>query len=231
MRAEAALRESEARVRDSARHLAAVEEQERRRLATELHDSVGSSLGALALYQQDLIERLPSSPPASLVPVLEDAQAILTDAIANIRTITSELRPTLLDYANLPEALDDYAQQFQARSGISVMVQSDVKGLWQASTEENIALFRVTQEALHNCAKHAQASNIAIELLSSPGQAALTITDDGIGFNANGPSGEGKPWGMGLLSMRERTVAIGWQFELDSTEGRGTRIHVSRSFQ
>ena len=227
-RAEAALRESEAYVRDSARRLVAVEEKERRRLAAELHDSVGSSLGTLALYHKDLIERLPFENPFNLLPLLQDAQAVLTDAVATMRAITSDLRPTFLDYADLPEALADYARQFQARSGINVQVQFAGGTTWQAVQEEDIALFRITQEALHNCAKHAQASHVTLELESSQGHAALSITDDGIGFNPVCPIDEGRSWGQGLLSMRERAVAINWEFELESAAGHGTRIRVLR---
>ena len=228
MRAEGALRESEARVRDSARRVAAVEEQERRHLAAELHDSVGSSLGALAIYLKDITDRLPVATPDQLAPVLEDARAVLTDAVAAMRAITSELRPTLLDYAGLPEALADYARQFQARSGICVRMHSEGGTPWRATQEEDIALFRITQEALHNCAKHARAGTVTLELHASPRLTALTIVDDGIGFNPVCPVDDRRPWGLGLLSMRERAVAIGWQFELESAEGRGTRIRVSR---
>ena len=228
-RAEAALRESEGRLRESSRRLAAVEEQERRRLAAELHDRVGSSLGVLALYLKDLSERLSVEAPDKLAQVVDDARAVLTDAVAAMRSITSDLRPSRLDYASLPDALADYGRQFQARCGIPVELRVEVEGGWRGLPEEDIALFRITQEALHNCTKHAGARHVTLELRAAPGHAVLSITDDGIGFDPAGAKDQGQPWGQGLLSMRERAMAIGWSFELQSAAGEGTRIKVSRT--
>jgi len=130
----------------------------------------------------------------------------------------------LLEDRDLLSALEEYARKFEGNTGIAVEVRGADSGR-RLPAEEKIALFRITQEALTNCARHAQARTIAIELNTETDHLALSIADDGVGIDLAG--GNGKSKGLGLLSMQERAEAIGGKWRIESSPGRGTRVMVS----
>jgi PAS domain S-box-containing protein len=207
------------------RRVVAVQEEERRRLAAELHDSTSPNLSAVALNLGMIASDLAPSVLAAIDSRLADTRVLLADAIASIRDACAELRPATLDYAGLLRALQGHAEQFSRRTGIEVEVSCPDSQMRLAQETES-TLFRIAQEALTNAAKHAHAKTIKIEFAYADGQTELTISDDGVGFDpkALGQS-EHRP-GLGLLTMQERAEFAGGRFSLESAPEKGTRIRV-----
>jgi signal transduction histidine kinase len=137
----------------------------------------------------------------------------------------SELRPPMLDDYGLLPALQWYANEFSGRTGIQVSVDGneEMKRLSQAS---EIALFRIAQEALNNVAKHAHASHVHITLAHSNARLVMSLADDGAGLEAAPAPGSKRRPGLGMVTMRERTQAVGGQFEIGAAPGRGTQVVV-----
>ncbi len=222
--AEAAALTLAERIKDMTRRLGQAQEEERRRLAAELHDGVCSNLAAIGLNLVHLKKQLPSIDAAAMERRLSDLVAMIDEAKDNAKDISVDLRPLLHEDRNLLAALEDYGQKFGHSTGIAV----EVKGAGcdrRLPAAEKIALFRITQEALTNCAKHAQARAIAIELNTATDQSVLSISDDGVGFDFAGVNA--RKSGLGLLSMQERAEAIGGIWQIESAPGAGTRVTVS----
>jgi signal transduction histidine kinase len=154
--------------------------------------------------------------------LLDDTAGLIADTTLGIREISSNLRPTVLDDGGLLPALAAYAQQFTQRTGVVVRLHTqDATGALAPAMQSS--LFRIVQEALTNCAKHAKATSVTIRLLTDSSHlVALTIADDGVGFDVER---HGTP-GLGLLTMRERAEFLGGTFTVESTPGQGTRIQV-----
>jgi len=207
------------------RRVVAVQEEERRRLAAELHDSTSPNLSAVALNLGTIAADLAQGASAALDSRLADTRVLLADAIASIRDACAELRPATLDYAGLLRALQGHAELFSRRTGIAVEVSSSAPDRRLAPELES-TLFRITQEALTNAAKHAKASAIKIELAYAGEQTRLTISDNGVGFNPTGLGQADHRPGLGLLTMRERAEFAGGKFSLESEPGKGTRVSV-----
>jgi len=220
---QAALRLAE-RLRDMARRLGEAQEIERRRLASELHDGVCSNLAAIGLNLALLQRQLPQGDAAGAQRRLSDLIAQVDEAKVNAKDISVDLRPLLLEGRNLLSALEEYARRFEGSTGIAVQVKGG-SSRRRLPAEKKIALFRIAQEALTNCAKHAQAHAVAIELDNDPDHLLLSVTDDGVGIDLAGI--DGKKQGLGLLSMQERAEAIGCSWRIESMPGKGTRISVS----
>ena len=212
------------RLRNMTRRLGEAQEVERRRLAAELHDGVCSNLAAIGLNLALLQKQLPHSDAASVQRRLSGLIAQIDEAKTNAKDISVDLRPLLLEERDLLSALEDYARRFEGSTGIAVEVRGANSGR-RLPPEKKIALFRIVQEALTNCARHAQARMVAIELDCDPEHLLLSVSDDGIGIDLAGISG--KQPGLGLLSMQERAEAIGCRWRIDSTPGKGTRVSVS----
>ncbi len=219
-------READAlRLAELSRHVVAVQEEERRRLAGELHDRTSPNLAAASLNLGMIAADLPPRLSDGIESRLADTRALLAETIAGIRDVCADLRPATLDYAGLPHALREYAEQVSRRTGIAVKVSGEIPaGRLNADSES--MLFRITQEALTNCAKHAQASAVSIELSLGNPHAVLTISDNGAGFDPKALGQPGHRPGLGLLTMRERVEFAGGKFSLESAPGRGTRIRV-----
>jgi len=128
------------------------------------------------------------------------------------------------DYGLLP-ALQWYANEFSRRTGIHVEVDGDER-MVRLTQEGEIALFRIVQEALNNIAKHAHATRVHIALEHSDTQFIMSVSDDGVGIDAaQAPASRRRP-GLGMVTMRERTQAVGGQFEVGAASGGGTRVMV-----
>jgi signal transduction histidine kinase len=150
--------------------------------------------------------------------------ALIDEAKANAKDISVDLRPLLLHDRDLRSALEEYGRKFEDSTGIVVEMRGADSGR-RLPAEEKIALFRIAQEALTNCAKHAHANAVAIELHTDADRLLLSIADDGEGIDLTG--GSGQMQGLGLLSMQERAEAIGGRWEIVSAPGKGTRVMVS----
>jgi PAS domain S-box-containing protein len=223
-RAEYALRDAAAQLEALSQRLVALQEFERKELARELHDRIGQSLTALNINLKILATALPSQASDQLRARLADSEELVESTAAAIRNVMSELRPPMLDDQGLVPALDWYARQFSARTGISVAVRAQ-ESAERPAPEMEIALFRVVQEALNNVVKHAQASRVEIILGRSGSEYVMTVEDDGVGFDA-AEVAVAPQLGLGMVTMRERTQALGGRLEVRAGRGDGTRLTV-----
>jgi PAS domain S-box-containing protein len=222
--AEDALRRSAAELRALSRRLVEVQEFERKQISRELHDRLGQSLTGLSVNLSILGAALPPHADGELQSRLEDSAALLESTMGAIRNVMSELRPPMLDDFGLHLALDWYARQFAARTGIGVTVhcaQPDER----PAPEAEIALFRIAQEALNNVVKHARARRVEITLERSGSEYVMSVQDDGVGFDADGQHTARLP-GLGIVTMRERSQAVGGRFDIETLRGSGTRLSV-----
>ncbi|HSH28638.1 MAG TPA: GAF domain-containing sensor histidine kinase [Thiohalobacter sp.] len=203
--------------------LSEVQEHERRRLASQLHDQIGQSLTLLNLNLGFVKGRLPTEPASEVTAQLEDCMELVENIAENIRDVMMELRPAVLKNDGLIAALRWNARQFQQRTGVTTTVMGEEPIPRLPSTVET-ALFRVAQEALSNLAKHARASTATIHLDSRTHVARLSVRDDGIGFNACSIPQPGQEQGWGIQIMRERLATVAGRLHVESAAGCGTRI-------
>lgn len=193
--------------------------QERQRLAQHLHDAVNQSLFSASLIAEVLprvMERNPDEGQQSL----EDLRRLTRGAMAEMRSLLVELRPLVLTDSDLVDLLRQLGDAFTGRTNVPVTVTLAGQGVLPA--EVQVAFYRLCQEGLNNIAKHAQASQVVINLQYEAGCVELQIRDDGCGFDpANIPLGH-----YGLSMMRERSKAIGAEFTLVSQPGQGTEIII-----
>lgn len=213
------------RLREMTRRLIDVQEMERRRLAAELHDRIGSNLTAIGLNLGLMDAGLPASDSEEMADRVADCAALVEDSMVSARDISADLHPATLDYLGLLPALEEFGEKFQRRTGIEIRV-AGAGAKKRLPPQIEIAVFRIAQEALTNCAKHAQASLVMMDLRVDAGRFVFTITDNGEGFDVSQLSGGGGKPGLGLLSMRERAEAIGGSLRIESEPGKGTSIVI-----
>lgn len=214
------------RLIEQSRRLVAMQEDERRRLATALHDSASPNLAALDILLRTAAARQTGALAEDQALLLDDALALLKDTTYGIRDICADLRPSMLDYAGLAESIGSYARQFAERTGIAV--HADCSGAPAGLAPEiESNLFRVVQEAMTNIAKHSGASRVDVVLRDDDGWLNLTVADDGSGFDPVLLGADGRQPGIGLLSMQERAEFAGGSCVIDARPGAGTRITLS----
>jgi signal transduction histidine kinase len=202
------------------------QETERKRIARELHDATGQSLTAINLGLRGVENLLADSSPR-VAAQIKELKSFGTNALDELRQIITDLRPSQLDDLGLVPTLQWYIGEFEKRRSIPVdfIIEGDQARL---PSEYEIVLFRITQEALTNIAKHAKASYVAVTVHVYSGQICVMIEDDGCGFEpATVLDDERQLTGFGLLGIRERTLLLGGHYEIDSKPGRGTFIRVS----
>jgi PAS domain S-box-containing protein len=227
---EADQRKQAKRLEELSYRLVAVQEEERRRLAAELHDRASPNLAAIKITFGNLADSLPASVLAEAESCLADVRALLDDTTVGIREICTELRPTVLDYTGLIPALEGYAAQFMKRTGVVVCMKTPDDAIRLPKNIESV-LFRIVQEALTNCAKHACAKSVEIELACSVRQVTLLIKDDGFGFDPDVLGQSGQISGLGLITMKERAEFVGGKFSVTSHPLMGTEIRVELGSQ
>ena len=213
-------RVAEAKLRLLARQVVQSQEDERGHLARELHDGTSQTLVSAKLLIEsavDALDRERLTPP----PMLAKALLRLNDSLTEVRRISHRLRPALLDTLGLPAALQHLAGEFGEHGTVTAAVEIGTAPV-ELPQEVKTALFRVTQEALTNVRKHAQAKRVHIALDFAGGGVQLEVRDDGVGFDVAALQLDPRR-GIGLRNMRERLEAIGGQFEVRSGTG-GTRI-------
>jgi len=219
-----ALQESRTRLQILSHRLVQVQEEERRSLARELHDRVGQSLMALNLNLSILQAGLSSGYTETLGTRLADSIQLVAEVITLVRDVMSNLRPAILDDYGLEAALQTYVNEFQTRYGISVLFEKQTHPLPRLDSSIEVTLLRISQEALTNIARHAQASQAVLSLHLEEKQIRLSIEDNGVGI----PSLEGvrRPRSHGLKIMQERAEALEGTLTVRSTPGKGTKIEV-----
>lgn len=214
------------RLVDLSRRLVAAQEDERRRLSAELHDRTSPNLAALNIMLRTVEQRQQYVAGERWAALLGDARALLDDTTASIREICADLRSPVLDYGGLLAALESHAGSFAERTGIAVRIDCP-KPLGRLAPEIESCLFRIAQEAMTNCAKHAGAGAVDIALRLEEGRLTMQVADDGAGFADELLGTPGHSPGHGLLIMRERAEFAGGTCEIDASPGQGTRITVS----
>ncbi len=225
VQAQEALEQYAERLRALSARLAEVAEAERQRLARELHDQVGQNLTALGINLNIIRTQIPEEIAGSVRSRLDDSLSLVEQTTEQIRDVMANLRPPVLDDYGLVAALHWYAEQFAGRTGIGIAVEGEEPAPRLAARVEN-ALFRITQEALTNTAKHAQATQVTVTVEVEHGILRLVVADDGIGFDPAHviePNG-GRGWG--LLTMTERAEAVGGRCCIESAPGQGAQVIV-----
>jgi signal transduction histidine kinase len=206
----------------SAKMLSALE-QERSRIARELHDHAGQALLALRAELQVLKHYLPSGADQALRQI-EHMDGIVLETSRDLRQLAHDLRPPLLSELGLIPALEQYVEDFASRQQIGVVfeVQEHQPGLRLPEAIE-LVVYRVVQEALTNLARHSQASQVNIRLKLNSGWLQMNVLDNGIGFNLRN---QARLSGFGLVGMRERVAAVGGEFKIWSRPGQGARLFI-----
>jgi signal transduction histidine kinase len=225
-RAEEALRQSEARARSLVemrrqllKKLISAQEDERRRIARDLHDEIGQVLTSLLIGLRTVAE----APSLDAARGQADAlRRITLSAIEEVRRLARGLRPSVLDDLGLGAALERYAADFARTHGVAVEVHAPDPPAGRLPDEIETALYRIAQEALTNTAKHAAAARVRLAVERHPADVQLTVTDDGRGFECGGPEG-GR---LGLSGMHERAALLDGSVAVESGPGRGTRVTV-----
>jgi len=216
-------RVADAKLRALAQRVVRSQEEERARLSRDLHDGISQWLVSIKLQVESGIAKLLSSTPNPELAhkALDRAASGLNDVLGEVRRISHDLRPALLDDLGLRAALDHLAREFREHAGIQTTFKAHgtVDGL---SDVANTVLFRIAQEALTNIKRHANASRVRMELRGDKKQVRLSIIDDGIGFDVAGIALHPKR-GIGLRNMHERVNAVGGQLDMTSS-AEGTRV-------
>jgi signal transduction histidine kinase len=207
--------------------LAETQETERKRLAHELHDRVGQNLSTLGfilnIVRSQICKGLPD--PAPSLAHLDDAQELIKQTTGYVRNVMTDLRPPVLDDFGLLAALRWYGQQFSSRIDINITVEGEEPEPRLTTQIEN-GLFRITQEALTNIAKHAKATGVTITLATEEQAAKLIIVDNGIGFDPAHLGRVDENPGWGLIGMTERAEVMGGYCQIESAPGQGTQVVV-----
>jgi two-component system, NarL family, sensor histidine kinase UhpB len=203
----------EAERRRSGRLVLRAQEEERRRLARDLHDEVNQALTAILLR----LEAASHAAPPELSDELGELKRLVNQAMEELLQLARQLRPTALDDHGLLPALATHVRRFASQTGIQADLET--RGEPDLSPDHEIAVYRVAQEALANIARHADATHVKLELDTTGEELELRVSDDGRGFDAGG-----RRRGLGLSGMTERARLIGGELAIDSRPGAGTQL-------
>jgi PAS domain S-box-containing protein len=217
-RTEAQLQHSRSALRALSSHLDARVELERKHIAQEIHDEMGQLLTAIKM-DISLLRAHGASAPAP-GPVLESMQRLADEGIRAVRQIASRLRPGALDLGMVP-ALDWLVSDFRQRFGLACRLECEHEEI-VVDDARRTAVFRIVQESLTNVVRHAEASSVVVRVSRPAAALAIRIEDDGRGFRVDPEA----PSGLGVLGMRERALALGGRFEIESAPGAGTCVSI-----
>ncbi len=201
----------------------AAQEEERKRLARDLHDQTGQTLAGLAMGIHS-VEAMMQSNPALAEKRLAELERMSASAVDDLRAMIADLRPAQLDDLGLVPALRDMAEHIAARSGMRVEVNASEPRRRLRAQVETI-LYRLAQEALNNAARHSRATHVSITLRFTQSDVMLEIQDDGVGFSPEAiikTQAPRRAWG--LLGMQERVMLVGGTLDIQSAPGKGTRL-------
>jgi PAS domain S-box-containing protein len=215
---------AEETLRSYSRQLIEAQEAERQHIARELHDQIGQVLTAVRINLQTIGNSCETEESRSLIA---QGMGIIDAALEQVRNLSFELRPSLLDDLGLVAALRWYSDQYTQRTGIRTRSVSTLPGgQTRLRKELETACFRIVQEALTNVVRHANAKNVVINLRKLDHKIVLSIKDDGVGFKERAPNGDASAIRLGLRGMRERALAVGGTLEIESAPARGTEIRA-----
>lgn len=216
---EKALRDKQHQLTALSSHLQRAKEEERERIAREVHDVLGGDLVALKIEMSLLAAKLSTDLTQARQRVTA-IEALLDDAIATVSRVTRELRPGILKDFGLAAAIECQAEDFSQRSGMTCRILAADHDI-ELPEDASVALFRVFQEALTNIRKHAQATRVEVRLLQEGDEVLLEIRDDGRGM---APGDLAKPRSFGLRGIRERVAGLGGRFEIEPNQPTGTHL-------
>jgi len=212
-------------LRELSSRLLQSQDEERRKIARELHDSVGQTVAALKMNNSILTQEVDKLSPRGSSAVTEST-ALIEEILTSIRTISHLLHPPLLDEAGLTVALESYLQEFGSRSGIEVSFDSQFD-LPRLSPEAETHIFRIVQECIGNIHRHSQSKTAKVTLQADTDRVLLEIADDGVGISPSRLEElrRGIRSGVGFRGMRERLAPSGGELTVHS-EGKGTTIKI-----
>ncbi|WP_220634312.1 sensor histidine kinase [Georgfuchsia toluolica] len=215
------LMRSQEQLRELSSHLQFAKEQERARIARELHDDLGSTLTAIKIDLMRLRGGLPAE-RADLAQKIDSASSLLDHAMDTVRNVSQSLRPGILDYG-LQAAIEWQTQEFEERLGITCELHchADIVSL---DADASTALFRIFQETLTNISKHANATKVIVTLIGDDEMVLLEVEDNGHGIATRDMDKVGS---FGIRNMRERVGALGGEIEIEGNVDRGTRVCVT----
>jgi signal transduction histidine kinase len=205
--------------------LLSIQEDERRRLSRDLHDGIGQLLTALRIEISHLGHEDGSALTAQDRERLGRARALAEEAVRSTRDIALLLRPSHLDDLGLEAALQFLTEDFNRRTGIACHfsaagLQENLPEAWKTCA------YRIVQESLHNCEKHAAPAQVDVRVGQEPDRLTLEVQDDGVGFELNAQGGPLRVVGLGLLGMRERAGMLGGTLQITSAPGQGATVRV-----
>ncbi len=208
------------RAQEAMRRLNEALEEEAKRIAHALHDEAGQVLASVYLAVAEVARDLPS-PAAERLSRIWD---LLDQVDEQLRRLSHELRPTILDDLGLSHAIEFLAEGVAKRTGLLTTVKGSTEGRLPPVIET--ALYRIVQEALTNVTKHAQATGVTVELQREEERVRCSIRDDGIGFDMSSVTARRGQRGLGLIGIQERLNALGGTLQIDSSPGRGTQLLI-----
>jgi signal transduction histidine kinase len=225
-RTEDALRETQKQLRFFSAQRLTAQEQERKRIAGEIHDGIGSTLGAIKFKVENTTQEMEQG--AATSQSLKDLIPMLQEAIEESRRLQMDLRPSILDDLGISPALSWFCRRFQTLySGIRIEQKIDIQEN-EISDTLKTSIYRIFQEGLNNIAKHSKGDLVSLSLQKTDTSIELIVEDNGQGFDVKEVlSTESYKRGLGLSSMRERTELSGGSFTIESIKGKGTVIRAS----
>lgn len=215
------VKKSRQRLRELSSHIQNIKEEERRRIASEIHDEIGVLLTALKLDLSWLRNRLPSD-NAALQEKAQDMAELLDTAGKSANNLVHSLRPAFLDCFGIVAAIEIEAREFTKRTGIPCKITKSEDSI-TVPDEQSITLFRVFQETMNNIMKHAQANQVQVQISEGLHGVELIVSDDGKGFDE---SARNKPRSFGLRGIQERIGHLGGRARISSSPGAGTIVAV-----
>jgi signal transduction histidine kinase len=210
--------EARSQLKDLSARLVRAQETERRALSRELHDEVGQSLSAVLIELRNLATGLELRSEEQSQNQIESIKNLVESTIRVVRNMALLLRPSMLDDLGLVPALKWQARELSKRTSLDVSVAAELRD--DLPDDFKTCIYRVVQEALHNCASHARAKSVRIRVQQQPGRLNLSIQDDGQGFDSQ------QVKGLGLLGIQERVAQLGGKCMVHSEPGSGTILTV-----
>ena len=225
--AEEAQRRTEEQLRELSRKILEAQENERKFVAQEIHDSIGGSLAAIKFALEEKLEAMGQNPSPDVIS-LEKIISHVDEAISESRRISANLRPSLLDDLGLLATISWFSREFgKLYPDLEIEQQLDVA---EDEIPEmlKVVIYRVLQEAMNNVAKHSDAKRVRLHLVKQNNKIELSVADDGRGFDpADKFTETATVGGFGLQGMRDRTMLCDGKFEIASEKGKGTTVHIS----
>ncbi len=222
------LRSARNRLRELSVKLIEAQERERRLIARELHDSIGSGMTAIKFALESKIESMKNDPPSSTGIPIEKILSMVQDAMEETRRISAKLRPSILDDMGLVQTIGWMCRDFEALHS-NIRIRQEI-GIEESDVPESLktVIYRILQEALNNVAKHSGADRVDLSVRKTDRRLEVTVRDNGRGFDREGAGSDVRPTGgTGLEGMQDRAEFTEGTFEIDSNVGAGTTVRAA----